>query len=98
MLSTSDAPVINIFLFSTVIFLTFLSFLSLPTFKIVFQGQMRCTGPGEEEGILPGQCFFPSFYLDFFPLGFHTLSSDPPLGSIRKSTSLIKILCLYVNT
>lgn len=59
-------------LLSTGLLLTFLSFLSLRTFEIVFQGQTGCTGPGDEEGILAGQCFSPSF-LQFSHLGFSYL-------------------------
>lgn len=56
-------------LLSIALLLTFPSFLSLRAFETVFQGQTGCTGPGDEEGILPAQCFSPSF-LHFSHLGF----------------------------
>lgn len=49
------------------------TFHSLFLISILFQGQTRCAGPAEKEGILPRQCYSPSFSCRFVFV-FHTLS------------------------
>lgn len=48
-------------LLSTGLLLTFLSFLSLRTFEIVFQGQTGCTGPGGRGGDIAWSMLFSLF-------------------------------------
>lgn len=65
---------------------------------------MRCTGPGEEEGIMPGQCVSPSFFLFF---GFHThfpmlflILLRVQLGKALKYfkvSNAKQILCMYIH-